>query len=104
MNNIFESIPADINEELFSELARGDNVKIERIVSRGHTSPASGWYDQDENEWVAVLKGEAILSFEKAPDVRLATGDHLTIPAHTKHRVSWTTPETETIWLAVHYK
>ena len=30
-------------------------------------------------------------------------GDFVNIPAHTKHRVEWTTPYEPTIWLAVHY-
>jgi cupin 2 domain-containing protein len=41
--NIFESLPEDISKEIVSELVRGDNIKIERIVSKGHSSPASGW-------------------------------------------------------------
>ncbi len=102
--NLFESLPEDISNEIFSELVRGDNIKIERIVSKGHSSPASGWYDQAEHEWVAVLKGEAKIAFENGEEVHLIAGSHLTIPAHTKHKVTWTTPDTETIWLAVHYK
>ena len=85
-------------------MVRGDNIKIERIVSKGHASPASGWYDQTEHEWVAVLKGEAKIAFENGNEVHLIAGSHLTIPAHTKHKVTWTTPDTETIWLAVHYQ
>ena len=101
--NLFESLPEDISDEIFSELVRGDNIKIERIVSKGHLSPASGWYDQADNEWVVVLKGEAKIAFENGNEVHLIAGSHLTIPAHTKHKVTWTTPDTETIWLAVHY-
>jgi len=104
IENLFDSLPEAISEELFTEIAHGENVKIERIVSRGHTSPKSGWYDQDDNEWVVVLKGEAKLSFENSNDVHLVAGSHLNIPAHTKHKVTWTTPNTETIWLAVHYR
>lgn len=104
IGNLFESIPEDIGEEIFTGLAQGDNVKIERIISKGHASPASGWYDQEENEWVMVLSGEAKISFENNSDVHLNAGGYLNIPARTKHRVSWTTPDTETIWLAVHYK
>lgn len=103
IGNIFESLPEDISDEIFSELVRGDNIKIERIVSEGHASPASGWYDQTEHEWVVVLKGEAKIAFENGNKVHLIAGSHLTIPAHTKHKVTWTTPDTETIWLAVHY-
>jgi len=90
----FESIPEKFNEEQFSELVRGDNVKIERIVSKGNSSPASGWYDQAENEWVAVLKGEAKIAFENGEKVHLTVGRHITIPAHTKHKVTWTTRDT----------
>jgi cupin 2 domain-containing protein len=101
--NLFEALPAGYCAEQFIELVRGDNVRIERIVSRGHSSPASGWYDQKEHEWVAVLKGEAKIVFENGNEVHLTAGCHLTIPAHTKHKVTWTLPDTETIWLAVHY-
>ena len=104
IGNLFRSLPESIGEELFTEIVHGENVKIEKIVSKGHTSPASGWYDQDDNEWVVVLKGEAMLSFKNSNDVHLVAGSHLNIPARTKHKVTWTTPNTETIWLAVHYK
>ncbi len=103
IGNLFESIPEKISEEIFSDLVLENNVKIEKIVSKGHSSPASAWYDQAENEWVAVLKGEAKMTFENGEEVHLTAGCHLTIPAHTKHKVTWTTPDTETIWLAVHY-
>jgi cupin 2 domain-containing protein len=104
MGNLFESIPVDIGEELFTELVRGENLKIERIISQGQSSPASGWYDQDENEWVIVIKGEAKISFEDDSVVHLKAGSYINIPANTKHKVAWTRPDTETIWLAVHYK
>jgi cupin 2 domain-containing protein len=104
VGNLFESIPENVSEEIFTDIARGENIKIERIISKGHTSPESGWYDQDGSEWVVVLKGEAKLSFENSNDVHLVAGSHLNIPAHTKHKVTWTTPDTETIWLAVQYR
>lgn len=102
--NLFDAIPADISRELFTELARGDQLRIERIVSKGHTSPESGWYDQDDNEWVVVLAGEANVTFASGDTVHLTAGSYLNIPAHTRHRVSWTLPDRETVWLAVHYR
>ncbi len=105
-SNIFNNIPLQAKEELFEDLLCKDSIKIQRIVSDGHSSPDSGeneWYDQDSNEWVILLEGEAILSFEDEEDVRLKSGDYINIPAHTKHKVSWTTPQSKTIWLAVHY-
>lgn len=104
IENLFESLPEVISEELFTEIVSGENVKIERIISRGHTSPQSGWFDQDDNEWVVVLKGEAKLLIKDSNEVHLVAGSYLNIPAHTKHKVTWTIPNTETIWLAVHYK
>ena len=102
-SNIFENIPKNLNNELFENLLTRDNLKIQKIVSFGNTTPKNEWYDQEDNEWVIVLKGEAVLSFEEGEDIRLKKGDFINIPAHTKHRVSWTTKSEETIWLAIHY-
>jgi len=103
LGNIFQTIPEDLTTEVFDLLIQNDNVKIEHIVSHGHSSPDYGCYDQDHHEWVIVLQGAAIISFEQGLEFSLQTGDHLNIPAHTKHRVKWTDPDTETIWIAVHY-
>lgn len=103
MKNIFEELPKNLGEEVFEILAQSETVKIERIISKGHTSPKRGWYDQESSEWVIVLKGEAILSFEDNEAVRLTEGSYINIPPHKKHRVDWTDPNRETIWLAVHY-
>jgi len=102
-NNIFKSIPNDLKEELFEDIFSNQNIKIKRIVSDGQTSPASGWYDQETGEWVIVLQGEAVLSFTDAKDVTLKEGDYINILAHTKHKVSYTSLETKTVWLAIHY-
>lgn len=101
--NILKNIPKDLAEEVFETIFLKDGLKIERIISKGHSTPKEQWYDQDSNEWVILLEGEAILSFEDSEDVKLSTGDYINIPAHKKHRVSWTTPNKETIWLAIHY-
>ena len=103
MDNIFDDIPENLEQEIFNSLIASENIKIERIISKGHTSPDNGWYDQDKNEWIIVLKGAAELTFSDRSKISLKQGDHLNIPAHERHRVSWTDPDTETIWLAVHY-
>lgn len=102
--NVFRDVPGKCAEELFSELARGPGVRIERIVSTGHTTPDGDWYDQDNHEWVMVVQGRARLAFENESDLDMGPGDHVVIPAHCRHRVSWTTPEEPTVWLAVHYR
>lgn len=104
VDNIFASLPDDPGTEVFEDILRNDSVRIERIVSSGQSSPEQGWYDQDEGEWVMVLRGAARLLFEDGREVELDAGDFIDIPAHTKHRVSWTDPGETTIWLAVFYK
>ena len=103
IGNLFNAIPGDIDREIITDILRGDGVRIERIISKGQSSPESGWYDQQQHEWVVVLSGEAKIMFENNDCAHLIAGSYLTIPAHTKHRVSWTKPDIETVWLAVHY-
>ncbi len=98
--NIYQNIPPHSAEEFFETLLQNPALRIERIVSRGHTSPKEGWYDQEENEWVLLVEGEAILEFDNGETCRLKKGDFFYIPAHRKHKVAWTTPKQETIWLA----
>jgi len=103
-DNIFADIPDNPEQEILERLAGSGQVTIERIISRGHASPATGWYDQETSEWVIVLRGEARLSFADRTSVHLRAGDYLNLPAHRKHRVDWTAPDRETVWLAVHYR
>jgi hypothetical protein len=64
ITNIFDDLPQHLPKELVQTLIRAADVRIERIVSHGHASPADFWYDQPQHEWVIVLKGAARLQFE----------------------------------------
>lgn len=102
--NLFTDIPQDLPEELFETLLAAKGVRVERIVSHGQASPADFWYDQSDNEWVLLLQGAARLRFEdREQPFELIPGDHVLIPAHTRHRVDWTDPNRPTIWLAIHF-
>ena len=98
-------IGAEIPRELPAEhtvlLATGEGVRIERIVSRGHASPPGFWYDQDEDEWVLLVAGAARLEVDGEGEIELRAGDWIDLPRHLRHRVSWTDPARDTIWLAV---
>ena len=59
MKNLFSEIPADLSGELFEPILAADAIRIERIVSLGHTSAEEFWHDQDESEWIVVLAGAA---------------------------------------------
>ncbi|GJL58481.1 MAG: cupin [Nitrospirales bacterium] len=102
--NLFADIPEHLDHELTSEVLRGRFVRIERIVSRGQASPPDFWYDQAEHEYVVVLAGNASLKIEGQSEMMLGLGDTLYLSAHTRHRVEWTDPQQDTIWLAVFWK
>ncbi len=104
VKNIFDDIPDNLPQELIEKISGLGRVKIERIVSRGHSSPDDFWYNQEQNEYVILLRGKAGLTFEDRADVIvLKPGDYLDIPAYVKHRIAWTSSDEDTIWLAVHY-
>ncbi len=104
MNNLFQNFPANLPEELTETLLESETVRIERIVSEGHSSEPRFWYDQAEHEWVVVLAGSGVLRFEEPNEtIQLAPGDFINIPAHRKHRVESTAAKEKTIWLAIFY-
>ncbi len=104
MKSLFQGIPDELPEELFETICASDDVVIERIVSRGHASPKGFWYDQEKNEFVLVVKGSAGLKIENKDEVVVLTeGDYYHILAHVRHRVEWTDPDRDTVWLAVFY-
>ena len=105
LKNLFSEIPDSVPEEIFETLLQTGHFKIERIISSGHATPPGEWYDQDTNEWVILLSGGAGLIFEgEGAACILKPGDYIHIPAHRRHRVEWTDPNQETVWLALHYR
>jgi len=105
VTNIFDNLPeAKIPDEISDMLCQGQSFSLKRIISTGHTAPEEGWFDQAENEWVILLKGNAKIAFENSSqEVTLLPGDYLFIPARTKHKVTFTTPNEATVWLALHF-
>jgi cupin 2 domain-containing protein len=102
--NLYQQIPAQLPAEISECLMSSGRVRIERIVSRGHHSEPGFWYDQNENEWVLLVQGEARLRFKEGNrTVHLTPGAYVNIAAHAQHRVDWTKADDETIWLAVFY-
>ena len=102
--NILADLPTHLPGELITTLLEASSIRIERIVSHGHASADGFWYDQEQHEWVVVLQGAARLRFDGVDEpIELKRGDCINIPAHTMHRVEWTTHDELTIWLAVHY-
>lgn len=106
MPNLYQ-LPAEIKDfskEIFETIVSSNNLRIERIISYGQSNAPNFWYDQNEHEWVLLLKGHAKLEFENHQAITLYPGDYINIPAHQKHRVAYTAATEETVWLAVFYK
>ncbi len=102
--NLGEGLPAPpIAGELTETLCHLPGLRIERIVSTGQATPDREWYDQDSDEWVLVVAGAARILIEGEERERgLAAGDWLLLPAHCRHRVTWTERDPPTVWLAIH--
>lgn len=96
------SAPPATGAETFTELMASGAARVERIVSLGAASPDGHWYDQDSDEFVLLVAGEAVLGFADGGEHRMRAGDWAVLPAHCRHRVVWTAPDRETVWLAVH--
>ena len=104
IDNIFSGFPSPATGEVFETIAGSDAVRIERIVSRGQATPEGQWLEQEQDEWVLLLAGAAGILFEGDPETHgLVSGDYLLIPARCRHRVAWTAPDGDTVWLAVHF-
>jgi cupin 2 domain-containing protein len=86
--------------ESFMELARAGGARVERIASRAVTD--GEWYEQAWPEFVMLVVGGAKLEFADGTTRELKPGDWALLPAQCRHRVAWTDPVGETLWLAVH--
>ncbi|MFA6190945.1 MAG: cupin [Sulfurimonas sp.] len=101
MDNIFKNsstTPAK-GKERFETLLDNDKIKIEKILSNELIE--GEWYEQNSDEWVVLLCGNAVLEFENYIQ-ELACGDYLYIPKLRKHRVLKTS--NDAMWMALHLK
>jgi cupin 2 domain-containing protein len=102
MKNIY-TLPEPLpNSEAFEPLIQTQSLLVERIISTGQTTPEGEWYNQEQDEWVMLLQGEATLSDSEGSQIQLKAGDYLLIRAHQKHRVEYTSTNPACIWLAIH--
>ena len=98
--NIFDLPALPLSGELTTLLAESGTVRIERIISSGQVS---GWYDQSETEFVALLEGNAVIEFENNKTTAMSKGDTILIKPHERHRVIFTLSEPPCVWLCVFY-
>ena len=97
VGNLFADAAPPPAGERFEPLLAHRNLRVERIVSSAAITPTE--YAQPQDEWVALLHGEATLEVA-GEEIPLAAGDHLFLPAGTPHTVRRVSQGA--IWLAVH--
>ena len=102
--NLGRGLPAGPTAtELTETLCGRAGLRIERIVSTGQATPEGEWYDQADDEFVLLVAGAARLLIAGETEPReLHPGDWLFLPAHCRHRVTWTASDKPTVWLAIH--
>lgn len=97
--NLYEFVAQETERETI--LYEDETIRIVTINSSHHTTPIDAPYDQEEDEWVSILEGEAELKVENTI-IPLHKGDHYMIKAHQKHWVTYTS--NRCIWLCVFEK
>jgi cupin 2 domain-containing protein len=97
---LHEGAALEQGAESFVELARAGGARVERIASRAVTD--GEWYEQAWPEFVLLVAGSAKLEFADGSRREMKPGDWALLPALCRHRVAWTDPAGETLWLAVH--
>jgi cupin 2 domain-containing protein len=101
IDNLFDQQPTSQKTEQFISILRRPGFNLEYIVSHGQASEPGSWYDQDDAEWVLLIRGHAVLEFNNQKSCELRAGDHLLIPARCKHRVN--SCSDDAVWLALHF-
>ena len=103
LKNLFDLRGLELGKGEFVEtLFSGEGFRLERIVSKGHSTERGKWYDRPGDEWVTVLRGKAEIMYDDMSVDELCQGDYVLIPAHVKHRVSATSESPECVWLAIY--
>ncbi|MDD5716186.1 MAG: cupin domain-containing protein [Sulfuricurvum sp.] len=96
VNNLYNDEKPAENREIFSTLFHNNSFRIEAI--RSWLKVPGEVYNQEEDEWVLLLSGEAKLEIDSR-ETTLTSGDYLFIPKHTVHRVLSTSKNAH--WLGI---
>lgn len=86
---------------VIESLIETESVRVERVISAGHTAGAP--CEQGVHEWLIVLQGGTTIALGEEKH-RLGPGDHIFIPANAKSQVLDTARFEETIWVAAYWK
>ena len=96
LNNLYHAETPVENSEHFTTLFENHSLKIEAI--RSWLKIPGDIYNQEHDEWVILLSGEAVLQIANQR-LNLQAGDYCFIPCHTEHQVLSTSENA--LWLGV---
>ena len=104
MTNFYDfNLDDALGSELVDLIFENENMRIERIVSMGQVTPDDYIYNQKEDEFVTVIKGNAVIYFvDEGNSVMLKEGDSLMINSGRRHQVTYTSKPC--IWLCIFNK
>jgi cupin 2 domain-containing protein len=97
IGNLFADASPPLEGEHFETLLAHKNFVVERILSSARV--VSNEYVQSQDEWVVLLRGEAILDVA-GKNIELKSGDYLFLPSKTPHTVL--SVSEGALWLAIH--
>lgn len=95
--NLYRDAALPAQGERFDTLLSHRGLVVERILSTARI--ASQEYVQEQDEWVVLLQGEAVLEVA-GQLLPLKAGDYLFLPARTPHTVREVSEGA--MWLALH--
>lgn len=106
IENLFEDPDIDFTEISKSIFRQSHDhvfkfLQIDRIYSNGVASDKNFYYNQDFDEWILIIEGEATLEINKIWH-KLVKGSYLYLPKHVNHRVESTSQDC--IWLTISWK
>lgn len=94
--NIYTLKKPKPDAECFATIHQTKNIKIEAI--RSHLLQPGEIYDQEQDEWVVLIRGHAQLRVTEKI-IELEEGESIFLPKHTEHQVLSTSEDA--LWLGV---
>ena len=90
------TLPKGVKVKIFAHDPVMKRIDMKVKFPKGYVEPVhthKSWHS------ILVTKGRMCVA---GKDLR--PGDYVEIPAHARHRVTWTDPDQATVWLAIHYR
>jgi hypothetical protein len=68
VTNLFDDVPVHADHEIFAEILSRRDIRIERIVSTGQSTPTDKPHRQGHDEWVVLLAADLVRAFAQSAE------------------------------------